>query len=231
MHTVTRHVIPVDPANPYPLGRHVHHDSRSRNFLADLADAAAEVYHSSVGLPLNQLNLGKCTAEALCGRLNTQPGQFPTTMRVFNDTDSDQLYGLETKNEGEPWPPNDPGGSGLAVCQAAHQLGWIHSYGHTFTFADALKGLTRRPFIIGTNWYDSMFNPDSKGLVTISPDASIAGGHEYLCVRNLPSDQLLGFWNSWGGAWGPCGGMFYMEYSTVERLLGEQGDVTFPYVR
>jgi hypothetical protein len=229
VHSILRHVIPVDPANPFPLGRNVHHDSRSRDFPADLADAAVEVNHPSVGLPLNQGNLGKCTAEALCGRLNTSPGQPAASFRIYNDTDTDQLYGVETAAEGQPWPPNDPGGSGLAVCQAARQLGWIRSYGHTFTFQDALLGLTKRPFIIGTNWYDSMFNPDSNGLVTISPDAQVAGGHEYLCVQNLPSEQLLGFWNSWGN-WGQ-GGRFYMDYSTAERLLSEQGDVTFPYVR
>jgi hypothetical protein len=229
-YTVTRDIIPVDPANPFALGRHVHHDSRSRNYPAELARKAIDVFHQSVGLPLNQGQLGKCTAEGLCGRLNTQPGQPAETFRVFTDTDSDQLYGVETENEGQPWPPNDPGGSGLAVCKAAKQLGWIKSYGHTFSFGDALKGLTKRPFIVGTNWYQSMFQPGDNSLVTISPDSAVAGGHEYLCVQNITEQQLLGFWNSWGQDWGK-GGMFYMTYATVERLLAEQGDVTFPYVR
>jgi hypothetical protein len=230
MHTVTRHVIPTDPANPYPLGRNVHHDSRSLDHPAELASTIIDVLHPSQGLPLNQGQLGKCTAEACCGRLNTQPGQPSASFRVFTDTDSDKLYGVETANEGTPWPPNDPGGSGLAVCQAARQLGWIRSYGHAFTFNDALLGLSKRPFITGVNWYQSMFNPDDNGLVTISPDSSVAGGHEILCVQNLVEQQLLGFWNSWGADWGK-GGMFYMSYATFERLLGEQGDVTFPYVR
>lgn len=229
MHTVTRHVIPIDPANPFPLGRHVYHDGRSRDYVADLAPVIQDVLHPAQGLPLNQGNLGKCTAEALCGRLNTQPGQPAASFRLFTDTDTDALYGLETKNEGQPWPPNDPGGSGLAVCQAAKQLGWIKSYGHTFSFQDALRGLSKRPFIIGTNWYDSMFQPDDNGLVTISPNATVAGGHEYLCVQNLVEQQLLGFWNSWG-QWGKAG-MFYQSYAQVERLLAEQGDATFPFVR
>lgn len=227
---VVKIIIPEDPANPYRLGRHIEHDTASRGYMAALAAQVKDVQHPSKGLPLNQGQLGKCTAEALCGRLNTTPGQPEPVWRTFTDVDSDRLYTQETTDEGSPYPPNDPGGSGLAVCAAAKELGWIKSYAHTFTFNSALQALTLRPNIWGLNWYDSMFNPDSNGLVTISPDAQIAGGHEILATAILTQQQLVGFWNSWGTGWG-AGGRFYMSYATCERLLGEQGDVTVPYVR
>lgn len=213
------------------LGRHVNHDSRSKNFRPKTASTVVSVNHTAQGLPLNQRSVGKCTCEALCGALNSAPN-FKT--RVYNDTDTDTLYELETKLEGTPWFPsnptvNDVGGSGLEVCKAAQQLGWITSYSHALSIDEALAALVLRPVITGVNWYTSFDSPSSAGLVTIAPGATVRGGHEILADQIDASNQLVWFWNSWGPQFG-VGGKFCMSFSTWQQLLSEQGDVTIPEV-
>jgi hypothetical protein len=224
--SVTKRIIPESFVQGWPLGRHVEHDDLSRNFPAQLAPEVVDVNHSSWGLPLNQLETGKCTAEAFCGARNTRPDRW-LRRGPFTDADSTRLYIQETTDEGEPYPQFDPGGSGLAVCKAARELGWCSSYTHTFSFNDALLALVVRPVMTGINWYDSFDKPDSTGLVTISPDAQVRGGHEVFAHQIITAESLVIFWNSWGTDYG-VGGQFCMQYATWDRLLSEQGDVTVP---
>lgn len=210
-----------------PLGRHVYQDDRSRHYPAEKAATIASVLHRSYGLPLNQDYLGSCTANALVGALNTEPNN--ATSRIVPPTEANALtvYGRETTDEGHPYPPNDPGGSGLAVCQAAKELGWITSYTHTFNATDALLALTLRPVLFGTNWYSSFDTPDKNGIVTIANGAFVRGGHEIFANEIIANQQLIGLWNSWGDSYG-LGGRFYMSWDTFEQLLAQQGDVTVP---
>jgi hypothetical protein len=215
------------------LGRHVRHDPRSRRHAAETASSIVSVNHNATGLPLNQGSVGSCTAEATCAALNSTPNQTELKGQwaghTFTQDDAYTLYGWETAAEGQPYPPNDPGGSGLEVCQAAQAHGLISSYTHAFSADDALKALVIRPIICGVNWYDSFDNPDpGTGIVTITSDATVRGGHE-ICGDEIVADQeLIGFWQSWG-SWGKDGsGKFYMGFETCERLLAEQGDVTVP---
>lgn len=230
---IVRVHIPENVVDGKRLGRHVAHDPRSRDYPAETAQAIVNVNHHARGLPLNQGDVGSCTAEATCAALNSDPDSAAIrgsmAGHVFTQSDAYQLYGLETQNEGDPYPPNDPGGSGLAVCQAAQQLGWISSYTHAFSIEDALKALVLRPVICGVNWYTSFDSPDpATGVVTIAAGATVRGGHEICADEINAADELVGFWQSWG-AWGLDGtGRFYISFSDCERLLAEQGDVTVP---
>jgi hypothetical protein len=191
-----------------------------------MAPAVVSVTHKAVGLPLNQGHLGSCTANALCGALDSSPdiaGGAPLAER-----DAIKLYELETKLEGHPYPPNDPGGTGLMVCKAAKQLGLITSYQHAFGIQHALRALVLRPVITGVSWYSSFDTPDPKtGLVQISANATVRGGHEIVADRIDADNQTVWFWNSWGTAYGH-GGRFCMTYATWEQLLDDRGDVTVP---
>lgn len=109
------------------LGRHVVHDLRSRDFPAARAPKIVSVTHAATGLPLNQGDIGSCTANALCGALDSTPDQKSGT--VYNEAKAVGLYELETKLEGKPYPPNDPGGSGLMVCKAAKGPPQVRSRG------------------------------------------------------------------------------------------------------
>jgi hypothetical protein len=208
------------------LGRHVLHDARSRQFPAQTAAQVISVSHAATGLPLNQGNLGSCTANALCGALDSAPdfqGGTPLT-----ETNAVKLYELETRLEGEPYPPNDPGGSGLMVCKAAKQEGLISSYQHAFGIDQALQALVLRPVITGIGWYTSFDEPDPKtGEVAIAPGATVRGGHEIVADEIDAPSKLVWFWNSWGPSWGQ-GGRFCMSFDTWDHLLQERGDVTVP---
>jgi len=207
------------------LGRHVVHDPRSRNFEAEAAGAIKSVQHSSTGLPLDQGNIGSCTANALCGALDSSPDN--KSGKSYKESDAVSLYELETQLEGQPYPPNDPGGSGLMVCKAAKQLGWISSYKHAFGIDHALRALTLRPVITGVAWYTSFDSPDANGLVAIAPGATVRGGHEIVADGIDAPNQLVWFWNSWGTVYG-VGGRFCMSFDTWSQLLAQQGDVTVP---
>ena len=208
------------------LGRHINHDPRSRDYAAAGATQIVSVSHQATGLPLDQGKIGSCTANALCGALDSVPnfkGANPLT-----ESDAVSLYELETKLEGQPYPPNDPGGSGLMVCKAAKERGLISSYRHAFGIQRALEALVLRPVITGIGWYTSFDHPDtSTGLVEIGPGATVRGGHEIVADGIDAEKKLVWFWNSWGSGWG-LGGRFCMSFDTWDRLLQEDGDVTVP---
>jgi hypothetical protein len=209
------------------LGRHVLHDPRSREFPAARAPKVVSVTHAATGLPLDQGNIGSCTANALCGALDSAPDN--ASGKSYDESAAVQLYELETKLEGHPYPPNDPGGTGLMVCKAAKQLGWITAYHHAFGLQHALEALVLQPVITGVNWYTSFDTPDQNGLVAIAPGATVRGGHEVVADGIDADNQLVWFWNSWGTVFAQ-GGRFCMSFSTWGQLLSEQGDVTVPQV-
>jgi hypothetical protein len=222
---VVRSVIPEQVTPGKRLGRHIVHDPRSRNFPADAAPAITSVVHKATGLPLNQGNIGSCTANALCGALDSAPDYKGGAART--EADAVTLYELETKLEGKPYPPNDPGGSGLEVCKAAVQLGWISSYTHAFGIENALLALVLRPVITGISWFTSFDSPTAGGLVAIAPGATVRGGHEVVADEIDAPNRLVWFWNSWGSAFGD-GGRFCMSFDTWQQLLQQSGDVTVP---
>jgi hypothetical protein len=208
------------------LGRHVHHDPKSRGFTAEQAPEIVSVNHQSTGLPLNQGQIGSCTANALCGALDSVPN-FASGGTPLAEENAVHLYELETQLEGKPYPPNDPGGSGLMVCKAAKQLGLISSYTHAFGIDQALKALVVRPVITGIQWYTSFDSPNADGLVGLASDATVRGGHEIVADGIDAEKKLVWFWNSWGTQYG-VGGRFCMSFEAWDKLLQQQGDVTVP---
>lgn len=229
MGELVRIVVPEQVVAGRRLGRHVLHDPRSRDFPADQAPAVVSVQHAAQGLPLNQGDIGSCTANALCGARNSGPDRLPSDP-ILAEADAVKLYELETKLEGQPYPPNDPGGSGLEVCKAAVQLGLITSYTHAFGVDQALRALVLRPVISGIAWYTSFDTPDSTGLVEIKPGATIRGGHEIVADGIDAPNKLVWWWNSWGPTYG-VGGRFCMTWDTWSQLLKDPqqpGDCTVP---
>ena len=223
---ITSVTLPEHQIEGKRLGRHVKHDSRSLQFHATRAPQIVSVTHQSTGLPLDQGNLGSCTANALCGALDSAPDY--TGGPTLTEANAVRVYELETKMEGKPYPPNDPGGSGLMVCKAAKQLGMISSYLHAFGVQHALEALVIRPVITGINWYTSFDTPDAQtGLVAIAPGATVRGGHEIVADGIDADNQLVWFWNSWGTVFAQ-GGRFCMSFDTWDQLLQQQGDVTVP---
>jgi hypothetical protein len=223
---IVKALLPEQAKPGMRLGRHVEHDPRSRDYAAERAPKVKSVKHAATGLPLNQGEIGSCTANALCGALDSAPDYTGST--PLEEKEAVRLYELETKLENKPYPPNDPGGSGLMVCKAAKELGLIESYTHAFGVEHALEALVLRPVITGISWYSSFDTPDpTTGLVQIEPGAYVRGGHEIVADEIDAENKLVWFWNSWGTQYG-LGGRFCMAWDTWAKLLEEQGDVTVP---
>jgi hypothetical protein len=77
------------------------------------------------------------------------------------------------------------------------------------------------PVVFGTDWYDAMFDPDPDGTVHIGGE--IAGGHAYVCVGDLISEDAALCRNSWGAAWGK-GGYFKIKWGDFAKLLNADGE-------
>jgi hypothetical protein len=209
------------------LGRHVEHDPRSFNFAAEAPPARIlhTVHHKvGAGLAFDQGHVGSCTANALFGAIMSAPYK-PKVQ--YSETDALALYHDETVLQGDPYPPNDTGGSGLMVCKAAVAKGLIKGYLHAFSLQDALAALQKRPLITGINWYSSFDQPDRKGMVAIAPNAFVRGGHEIAVTGMSVHNRTVTFLNSWGPGWG-VKGEFKMSWEDWDRLLHEEGDVTVP---
>ena len=214
------------------LGRNVVRDSRNlsyrwkRNLPPELLVSKMWVRHGGI---LDQLDLGSCTGNAELGALECDPcyAALPAGHPALDEALAVKIYSAATALDPFPgaYPPDDTGSDGPDAAKAAKQLGLISGYLHCLSLADVLDALEDHPVCLGSNWYDSMDSPDSSGLVTISPGASIRGGHEYLCRGKDVSQQLVFLDNSWGTGWGKAGSFAY-SYATLERLLGEQGDGT-----
>lgn len=243
-------LLPTDPR----LGRHLVHDPQSRAF--DLADIAAPrprpraqrwarygpIYDqgnidpailAELGVPAGT-GVGCCTTCALFGLLMTEPFHRPG----WNFTMRDVLHGyhdetvLDERAVPGIWPPDDTGSAALYGMKVLKHGGWILAYHHGFSMRTALLGLRRGPIAIGSNWYDSMFSTverDGRAVLEISPNATVAGGHEWIADQDDAAAGMIGMVQSWGQTWGDDG-CAWMSYATFERLLAEGGDVTQPTV-
>jgi hypothetical protein len=230
--TVTRQRIEQHHAPGKYLGRNVYHDSRNLAYPWQRKDRKLTSQTWPRHIPiLDQLKVGACTGNEETGALGCDPcwAALPASYQSAGDLDEQfalKIYSAAETIDGDgPYPPNDNGSSGPSAAKAAMNLKLISGYLHCLSLEDVLDALEEHPVGIGSNWYDSMDTPDSSGLVTISPNAVIRGGHEYLCRGKDVDAQLVHFDNSWGTSFGVSGSFSY-SYATLDRLLGEQGDGT-----
>jgi hypothetical protein len=228
MKTVLKRIKEIEGAGR--LGRHVEHDPRSLAFSAGTA-AVKSVRHRRHGKAFDQGELGSCTGNAMAGALMTEP--LWKSGRNLTEKDAVTLYKAATRLDSIPgvYPPNDTGSSGLAVMKAATKAKYISGYAHTFSLAQLLGSLVRYPGILGVNWYDSFDEPRSDGECPLKRGARIRGGHEVQLFGIDVGKKQVWCYNSWGSRWGgKRDGTFCFSYKTLERLLHEQGDATFPRI-
>jgi hypothetical protein len=214
------------------LGRHIRHDPRSLNYLVE-ETATIVTRNWARRIPvLDQGDVGSCTGNATVHALGCDP-DYPTLAAKLaaglklDELEAQRIYSAAETIDGDgPYPPNDNGSSGLSVAKAAKNAGLISGYTHATSVSQMNAALQRGPVIIGINWYDSFDAPNPhSGLVTISQNAVIRGGHE-VCVRWIDvKDRLYVATNSWSDQWG-IRGEFEFSWDTMARLFGEQGDCT-----
>ena len=218
-------------SSTFPLGRHVNHDARSLAYPFTADDGTTLVskrWERKVPV-FDQGNLGSCTGNASTGCCGTEPyyDALPAGV-VLDENTAISVYSDATKIDGAPgeYPPTDTGSDGVSVAKIVQQRGWISGYQHAFTLNDALAAVSNHgPVIVGTNWYSGMFNPSLDGELVIHSGDTVAGGHEYILDEIDVPNQRVWMQNSWGTSWG-LNGRAWMTWSTLQRLLSEQGDVT-----
>lgn len=210
------------------LGRHVGHDSRSLNYLVpETTQTFTPVKWPLAGTVLDQGQLGACTGFATATCLLHEP--YRTTVpvgTVLDNAEGITLYSAATRLDSYPgnYPPTDTGSDGLSAAKAAKKLGLISGYLHITTPAALASALALGPVIVGTDWYESMFQPDGNGNIVVNKASGVAGGHEYT-LDEITDDNRFGFTNSWGEGWG-VGGRFYMSQGSFLALLQAKGDAT-----
>jgi hypothetical protein len=214
------------------LGRHINHDPRSRAYQLDVSGLGLVDVSWTSHIPiLNQLDLGKCTAEAAVKALSCDPfwQGLPTDVQTgLNDDYSTAFYHDETVADDYPgtYPPDDTGSDGLTSGKVAQSRNLINGFEHTFSVDDALKGLQLRPACWGTLWKTGMDAVDQT-TGKISYSGTTRGGHE-LCLYgvNVAAEQVW-FYQSWG-AWGYQNqGIGWISFDDFALSLKDQGDVTF----
>lgn len=120
--------------------------------------------------------------------------------------------------------PNEENGSVLrSLGKALKARGRISAYAFANSVDEGLEWVkTKGPLVVGTDWYDDMFNPDANGLVTaLGP---LVGGHAYLCNGfDADKDELL-YINSWGRNWANDG-HFRISLMDAKYLHSREGEI------
>jgi hypothetical protein len=169
-----------------------------------------------IGPTIDQGLTPECVAYSCANWLSCTPIQTIVDTPAYEDN----LY--HEAQLVDEWPGTDYDGTsvraGFQVLQTQGHLKnyvWAESEQDIFDFV-----ATTGPVVMGTNWYDGMFDPDSDGF--LRPTGDIAGGHAWL-IYGIVNDYYL-MQNSWG-PWGIANsGTAKIRRTDLARLLAEDGE-------
>jgi len=222
------------PTTDKRLGRNVKHDERSIGYAFRSPHTIVQsVRWQPAARVFDQGSVGSCTGNAGLTAISCAPYASdipggPEKARLFVEADAVALYAEATRlddYQGD-YPPEDTGCDGLSIGKALTGRGWISGYQHVLSgVAGVALALQDGPAIAGINWYSTFYDPTPAGVVEIGRTASVVGGHEIALIGYDSENDLFEFRNSWGTEWGQKGNAF-IAGSTLDRLLGESGDVT-----
>lgn len=173
-------------------------------------------------LQLDQGDFGTCVGNGWAQWGNTDP-----VNDGYNQTDARAIYYDATVFDGAPDDPDAPGGGqqGATVrsgAKAMQKRKRNSAYAKAKNVDEVKAWLAAKgSVVIGSDWHSDMFNPDKNGYVT--PTGSIEGGHCYLLLGDLVSEDAFLFQNSWGTGWGQ-NGYFKMKYDDFAKLLNDGGE-------
>lgn len=141
----------------------------------------------------------------------------PVTHKVFYGVDQADEFYREAQKVDE-WPGEDYAGSSVrAGAKVLQARGLVSEYRWAFTLDDVVLALLEvGPVVVGTDWYEAMFEPDEDGF--LRPEGAVAGGHAYLLNGVSVGARKLRIKNSWSKSWG-VNGRAYLDFQDFEELL------------
>lgn len=170
-----------------------------------------------IGPTLDQGSTPQCVAYSIAHWLACTP-----IVTIVQTPEYEQaLY--DRAQQIDEWPGEDYDGTS---CRAGFKVlaeqGRIESYVWAQNEQDIWDFIgTTGPVEMGTNWYETMFDPDPDGF--LRPAGAIAGGHAWLLYGTHPDGYYL-MQNSWG-RWGINGtGTAKISRVDLGRLLYEDGE-------
>jgi len=215
---------------PHGLGRLAAPDERDKRFLMratvfqhpDLAPRPRKQPYN-LGPTLDQGQTSACTGFSARDKLASAP------IMVHNDqgpTAPDIYRGAQENDE---WPGTDYEGSSVrGAFKFLQGRGYFPSYVWATGVADCERFIRDGygTIVLGTDWYEGMFDPDRDGFCRIAGD--IVGGHAYHLFWMDPVKREAWCKNSWGVNWGirlhGRSGCFKLTYDDLERLLADDGE-------
>lgn len=214
----------VEVIDQHPkLGRQKVHDSRSLTFPVRVAVDRSKWQDKLIRIYDPQRNPnqchGECTGVAKCVQFNALGNR--RNGQVLNMDSAHAFYSKATSLDPfeDEWPPVDTGSSGLASAKAAKALGLGGEYRHVFGGADEVVQLIQLGHVVsvGTWWYDDMFKPDARGIIT--PTGPRVGGHQY-AARGYDREKDLVTIRCWWGSYRDVA----IARDNLHELLMDGGD-------
>lgn len=213
----------------FTLGRREQFDERSRNYpvralITPSQASKPRSYTWSCGVFLNQGNVGACVGFSWSAELAARP---TVVNGITNDTGLKIYHRAQQLDE---WPGESyEGSSVLAGAKAIQELGGLKEYRWGFSLEDLILAVGYKgPAVLGIPWYDTMFSPDSNGIV--HAQGQVVGGHAILCNGVSVTKRLFRLHNSWGQNWGKNGDCF-VPFEDMLRLLQQGGESCIPVKR
>lgn len=206
-------------------------------------------YTWSISQWLDQGSEGSCVGHAFAHDLTARPQEVEGIDHEY----ARQLY-FEAQQI-DPWAGGayagaDPfyeGTSTLAGAKVCQNKGYYDGYYWGVTVEEVAQGIAYwGPCILGINWYEGMYWPDSNGF--LHPVGNPAGGHALLAhsvkivyksgwrswmwwARTWSDVDLqrsyVWLHNSWGRGWG-VDGRAKLSLADLALLLSQNGDACFP---
>jgi hypothetical protein len=196
--------------------------------LGPLVPPRTHAYHEP-HQRLNQGTLPHCVAFAGKGFVLAAP--------IMQDPGYDTTAIYHLCQDMDEWPGSEYDGTSVrALMKVLTAKHWISGYvwGQSIEEVTTWMNHGFGTVIVGTNWYASMDDVDSKGFIQAPPStATPIGGHAYrINWYDAKKDGYLVV-NSWGLSWGTLmdhstvvrTGMAYLSRDLLIRLMTEDGEI------
>lgn len=233
--------IPI--VRPYGLGRMRSVDTRDRRFLMSrvlpVRAPRPRTLPYRLGATLDQGSSSQCVGYSNRHKLAAAPIMV-TTGRGLSAFEI--YHGAQMNDE---WPGESYDGTSVrGAFKFLSSLGYLKSYVWAQSVEECHKFLHDGwgTIVVGTDWYDAMFDPNAKGFVR--PTGAMAGGHAYHLFWSValdstshrvtdlaladPTHSEVWFQNSWGTNWGirlnGQYGCFKMTWADFQKLIDDYGE-------